>query len=189
MCVCESLYSMLAYLHWMQSCGFSPVCFLLIWTVEFLVIMLEYSHTVHRWFLSSRCVFLCLFREEKWVASNSHWLQWCSSCPVCSSMCLLRYEGSLHEKLHCVHLSGVSSEWLMEWVGLQITTYDFKMTCHTLCNCISWSHSESACDGKGCFYLRMSWGKSYRIFAIFNYHVSCIMDLFTLLLMVIKNGL
>ena len=75
-------------MHWLHLCGFSPVCFLIMWTFKEIRWMHEYSHIVHLCGFWPECVFLCICRWPDSVVLYSHWLHRCSFSPVC----FLRFE-------------------------------------------------------------------------------------------------
>ena len=93
-------------------CGFSPVCFLIVWSFISAFVMQENSQVVHRYGFSPECIFLWVFRLPNDVVLYSHWLQWCRLFLVCFLICTLRLFAWLHEKLHCGHWCGFFPVWM-----------------------------------------------------------------------------
>ena len=136
-------------------CGFSPVCAVLMWIVNWLVEVLEKSHRGYLWGFSPEWVIWCCVRGYFQFDVKLHWSHWWDFSPEWVIWCRLIWSNWSEEYLHWLHWWGFSPVCVMICFlrSLSASWYvslDHYLECMSICIVHTWAASPQ--NGWACAF-------------------------------------
>ena len=136
-------------------CGFSPVCAVLMWIVNWLVELLEKLHRGYLWGFSPEWVIWCCVRGYFQFDVKLHWSHWWDFSPEWVIWCRLIWSNWSEEYLHWLHWWGFSPVCVMIcfFRSLSASWYvslDHHLECMSICIVHTWAASPQ--NGWACAF-------------------------------------